>query len=175
MGPWGLRSAAVSTSLQSEVEPLAQSLVHPWTSPLGEGGKSQSPPGAGPGGLCWFRGPELDGGRGWGCGAGGGCGKDHQRRRGGEHAPECQKGAAGSGRGTETMREGYTPGRGVVVLEGLGCDVCHLAGAARAGTKGQLFYHLYHNLMGAGVSQHSPCHPKELPVPKSDTRPSPQL
>lgn len=87
MGPWGLRSAAVSASLQSEVEPLAQSLVHPWTSPLGEGGKSQSPPGAGPGGLCWFRGPELDGGRGWGCGAGGGCGKDHQRRRGGEHAP----------------------------------------------------------------------------------------
>ena len=60
-------------------------------------------------------------------------------------------------------------------LEGLGCDVCHSAGAARAGTKGQLFYHLYHSLMGAGASQRSPCHPEELPVPESDIRPSPQL
>ena len=101
----------VSASSQSQVEPPAQSLVRPWTSPLGKGGKSQSPPGAGPRGLCWFRGPELDGGCGWGCGAGGGCGKGHQRRRGGEHAhTECQKGAAGSGRGTKTMREGCTPG-----------------------------------------------------------------
>lgn len=51
-------------------------------------------------------------------------------RRGGEHAPtKCQKGAAG--RGTE-MREQCTSGwEG---LEGLGCDVCHVAGAARAGT-----------------------------------------
>lgn len=62
----------VSASLQSQVEPPAQSLVGSWMPPLGKGGKSQSPPGAGPGGLCWFRGPEPDGGRGWGCGAGGG-------------------------------------------------------------------------------------------------------
>lgn len=42
--------------------------------------------------------------------------------------------------------------------------------------QGQLSYHLYHNLMGgAGMSQGSPCHPKEIPVPESDTRPSPQL
>lgn len=44
--------STVSTSSQSQVEPPAQSLVCPWTSPLGKGGKSQSPPGAGPGGLA---------------------------------------------------------------------------------------------------------------------------
>lgn len=146
--PGGCGPAAVSASLQSEVEPLAQSLVHPWTSPLGEGGKSQSSSWSRPGGLCWFRGPELDGGHGWGCGAGGGCGKDHQRRREGS-TPECQKGAAGGGRGTETMRR-KAPGQGKGAAAGPGLRCLSFGRCCPSRDKGQLFYHLYHNLRGRG-------------------------
>lgn len=153
--------STVSASLQSQVEPPAQSLVRPWTSPLGEGGKSQSPPEPGLGGCAGSEarnqtedvvgGVELEEGRG-------------------AHSHRVSEGSCWPW--TWNRDEGAVH-TGVGGLEGLGCDVCHVAGAARAGTT--VLSPLSQPHGGRAASQGSPCHPEEIPVPESDTRPSPQL